>query len=169
MAEETNTLPMWKQKADKLNELLKENPDVGKQVVYQSRTGIQDDPVCVPLLVSEVMTQNEYPNVVEEPPATMINPKYNWYGEHKGWYENSTQEQGVEIATLKEDVKTVTESVNDLKENNKTVSDNAQKQDQKMDQLIKLVTMTNAQVGKIMQAQAPAKPTTEQPQEGGNK
>lgn len=168
MAEETNTLPMWKQKADKLNDLLKENPEIGKQVVYQSRMGIQDDPVCVPLLVSEAMTQNEYPNVVEEPPATMINPKFNWYGDNKGWYENSTQEQGVEIATLKEDVKTVTESVNDLKENNKTVSDNAQKQDQKMDQLIKLVTMTNAQMGKIMPAQALAK-TTEQPQEGGNK
>ena len=98
----------------------------------------------------------------------MINPKFNWYGDNKGWYENSTQEQGVEIATLKENVKTVTESVNDLKENNKTVSDNAQKQDQKMDQLIKLVTMTNAQMGKIMPAQALAK-TTEQPQEGGNK
>lgn len=169
MAEETNALPMWKQKADKLNELLKENPDVGKQVVYQSRMGIQDDPVCVPLLVSEELAHDEYPNVVEEPPATMINPKFNWYGDNKGWFENSTQEQGIEIATLKEDVKTVTESVNDLKESNKTVSDNAQKQDQKMDQLIKLVTMTNAQVGKIMQAQAPAKPTTEQPQEGGNK
>ena len=59
MAEETNTLPMWKQKADKLNDLLKENPEIGKQVVYQSRMGIQDDPVCVPLLVSEAMTQNE--------------------------------------------------------------------------------------------------------------
>lgn len=169
MAEETNTLPMWKQKADKLNELLKENPDVGKQVVYRSRMGIQDDPVCVPLLVSEELAHDEYPDVVEEPPATMINPKFNWYGDNKDWFENSTQEQGIEIAALKEDVKTVTESVNDLKENNKTVSDNAQKQDQKMDQLIKLVTMTNAQMGKIMQAQAPAKPTTEQSQEGGNK
>lgn len=148
---------------------MKENPDVGKQVVYQSRMGIQDDPVCVPLLVSEELAHNEYPNVVEEPPATMINPKFNWYGDNKGWFENNTQEQGIEIAALKENIKTVTKSVDDLKENNKTVSDNAQKQDQKMDQLIKLVTMTNAQVGKIMQAQAPAKPTTEQSQEGGNK
>lgn len=169
MTEETNALPMWKQKADKLNELLKENPDVGKQVVYRSRMGIQDDPVCVPLLVSKELAHDEYPDVVEEPPATMINPKFNWYGDNKDWFENSTQEQGIEIAALKENIKTVAKSVDDLKENDKTTSDNAQKQDQKMDQLIKLVTMTNAQMGKIMQAQAPAKPTTEQPQEGGNK
>ena len=79
MAEETTELPMWKQKADKLNELLKENPDVGKQVVYQSRMGIQDDPVCVPLLVSEAMTQNEYPNVVEEDrKSTRLNSSHWW-------------------------------------------------------------------------------------------
>lgn len=145
----TGAVPDWKHKADKLNELLKTNPEAGEQVVYRSRQGLNDDPVCVPELVSEEMEANSYPDVVTAPPADMVSPKYSWYGD-TGWFENATQQQGARIADLETNIKTVAQSVDDLKKDKQTEADTSQQQDEKMDQLIKLVTMTNAQVGALM-------------------
>jgi len=75
----------------------------------------------------------------------MVSPKYSWYGD-TGWFENATQQQGARIADLETNIKTVAQSVDDLKKDKQTEADTSQQQDEKMDQLIKLVTMTNAQV-----------------------
>lgn len=151
MTEEMTTItaPQWKQKADKLNDLLKTNPEAGEQVVYRSKQGLNDDPVCVPELVSEKMEANSYPDVVTAPPADMISPKYSWYGS-TGWFENATQQQGTRIAVLETNVKTVAQSLDGLKKEKQTEVATSQKQDEKMDQLIKLVTMTNARVGALL-------------------
>lgn len=145
----TTTVPTWKQKADKLTELLKTNPEAGEQVVYRSRQGLNDDPVCVPELVSEKMEANSYPDVVTAPPADMISPKYSWYG-NTGWFENATQQQGTKIADLEANIKAVSQSWDDLKKDEQAESATSQSQDQKMDNLIKLVAMTNAQVGALL-------------------
>lgn len=160
MADTTTTVtaPEWKQKADKLNALLKENPDIGKQVVYRSRQGLNDDPVCVPELVSEEMKENSYPDVVTAPPADMVSPKYSWYGK-KGWFENAPQEQGTRITALENNYQTVTQTVDDLKKDKQTEVATSQKQDKKMDQIIKLVTMTNARLG-MMQKNKPSTPAS---------
>ena len=149
----TVTAPDWKQKADKLNEILKTNPEAGEQVVYRSRQGLSDDPVCVPELVSEEMKANSYPDVVTAPPTDMVSPKYSWYGD-TGWFENATQQQGTRIAALENNIKTVAQSADELKKDKQTEADTSQKQDEKMDQLIKLVTMTNAQVGGLLKQPA---------------
>ena len=150
----TVTAPDWKQKADKLNEILKTNPEAaGEQVVYRSRQGLNDDPVCVPELVSEEMKDNSYPDVVTAPPTDMVSPKYSWYGD-TGWFENATQQQGTRITALENNIKTVSQSVDDLKKDKQTEVTTSQEQDEKMDQLIKLVTMTNAQVGGLLKQPA---------------
>lgn len=172
MTEEMATVavPDWKQKSDKLNELLKTNPEAGEQVVYRSRQGLNDDPVCVPELVSERMEANSYPDVVTAPPADMVSPKYSWYGD-TGWFENATQQQGTRIAGLEANVKAVTQSLDDLKKEKQAEKQTdvatAQKQDAKMDKLIKLVAMTNAQVGTLLgkstgsvASNQPSQPTT---------
>lgn len=145
----TVTVPDWKQKSDKLNELLKTNPEAGEQVVYRSRQGLNDDPICVPELISERMEANSYPDVVTAPPADMVSPKYSWYGD-TGWFENATQQQGTRIAGLEANIKTVSQSLDDLKKEKQTETDTRQKQDEKMNKLIKLVAMTNAQVGTLL-------------------
>ena len=155
----TVTAPDWKQKADKLNELLKTNPEAGEQVVYRSRQGLNDDPVCVPELVSEEMKDNSYPDVVTAPPTDMVSPKYSWYGD-TGWFENATQQQGTRITALENNIKTVAQSVDELKKDKQTEVTTSQKQDEKMDQLIKLVTMTSVQVGALLKTPTAA-PTTQ--------
>ncbi|PXZ21892.1 hypothetical protein DM474_00315 [Lactobacillus helveticus] len=161
-----DTKTTWKQKADKLSELLKTNPEAGEQVVYRSRQGLNDDPVCVPELVSEKMEANSYPDVVTAPPTDMVSPKYSWYGS-TGWFENATQQQGTRIAGLEANIKTVSQSLDDLKKEKQTETATSQKQDEKMDKLIKLIAMTNAQIGTLLgkstgstTSTQPSQPTT---------
>lgn len=184
MADENQAaLPEWKQKADKLNEAIKKDPTLGVQVVYRSFDKLNDDPCVVPVLVSEKQDADEYPYVIEEPPATMQSPKMQWFGENRGWYENDVSAQGSRITALGKQNQDINKSLNDLKQEHQDTVNAGQTQNKKIDQLVQLVTVTNANVGQIMaalkaQAAKPASPaqpsqasqtTTEtKPQQGGN-
>lgn len=159
----------WKDKADKLQTAIKSDPSLGVQVVYRSREGLNDDPVCVPELVSESMQENQYPDVVTAPPADMVNPKYQWYGAKHGWYENDTQAQGSRISKLEDNAKKINDSVAALQKDNSTAAQNAKIADTKMDQLVKLVTATNANVGQIMTALNKSAAQSTTPEKGSNK
>lgn len=173
----------WKDKADKLQAAIKDNPELGVQVVYRSRQGLNDDPVCVPVLISETMKDNQYPDVVTAPPADMVNPKYNWFGDNRGWYENDSTAQGVRITKLENGAKSLNESLAALQKDNNAAVENQKKTDTKIDQVIKLVTSTNLSMARLaagIQAQkttpAPTAgesgsqttaPQTSQPKQGG--
>lgn len=142
----------WKDKVDKLQQAIKDNPDLGVQVVYRSRQGLNDDPVCVPVLVSEPMKDDQYPDVVTAPPASMVNPKYNWFGADRGWYENDSAAQGTRITALENGAKNMTQAVAELREQHQQAVQNSKATDKKIDQVVQLVTVTNANIGQIMAA-----------------
>lgn len=148
-----NFVPAWKIKADKLKEAVKQG--LGKQVVFKST----DTNPCEPVLVSENMANNNYPFVVEEP-VGFIAPKFEW-NSNNGWIETANIEQGKELIQIKADVKALQDTAEVLKSTSETLKQNQDQaktekviNNKKIDQVIQLVTMTNMQVGKLMQLNA---------------
>ena len=88
---------------------------------------------------------NVYPMTTIEPDPSLKFPKMDW-NEMK-WFENDAAQKGIDMEDLQQEVKTL---------KNKDQESNTE-----MDQMIKLVTMTNAQIGKLMRPNAanPANPT----------
>lgn len=166
MADE-NTAPAWKIKADKLNQMIKDDPTLGKQVVYRSKTGINDDACVVPEISDHVMTSNEYPDVVEEPPATMLTPKYAW-NTPSGWYENSVTQQGQQIISINENVSDISAQVTSLQKAHEDVEKDVSNSDQQFTQLKQMLVAQTMMLNKIASDVKPpasaATPTPTTPQ-----
>lgn len=166
MADE-NTIPAWKIKADKLNKMIKDDPTLGKQVVYRSKTGINDDACVAPEISDHVMTDNEYPDVAEEPPVTMLNPKYSW-ATPAGWYDNSVTQQGQQIIAIDKSVSDISAKVASLQKAHedveKDVSNSTQQFTQLKQMLISQTMMLNKIVSAVKPTESTATPTPTTPQ-----
>lgn len=77
---------------------------------------------------------NVYPMTTIQPDLSLKSPKMDW--NTMKWFENDTAQSGIDMEGLKQKVE--------------TLKDKDQESDTKMDQLIKLVTMSNLQVGALM-------------------
>ena len=93
------------------------------------------------------------PYVVEEPPADMICPKFQWFGDHRGWYENSAKDQGVRLEKLEkkltdtqEKIQNTQKGLEGLKTDTSKIDDAT---DKKVDNLVKLFTNSAVQLGQI--------------------
>lgn len=149
-------VPAWKIQSDKLKKAVEDG--AGVQVAYTSNNQVD----CEPVLLTEKKDKTEYPTVVEEP-VGFIDPKYVWFGEHKGWIEGASEAQGKRISnleaslnTMKQSVQTTTENQNDAKEeNDKLVAQVKSDNDSTQKQLAQLVTMVSTMMAS---SNAPASP-----------
>lgn len=157
-------VPAWKIKADKLKKAVEDG--AGVQVAYTSNNQVD----CEPVLLTEKKETTEYPTVVEEP-VGFIDPKYVWFGTHKGWVEGASKAQGKRIADLESKVSDMKKNViqiskyqeNAKEENSKLVAqvknDNASTQQQLAQLLTMVSTMMAASQGAAQPA--PANPSAQ--------
>ena len=115
--------------------------------IYASTNAVPFAAMIVPKKWAKI--GNVYPMTTIQPDPSLKSPKMDWNA--MKWFENNNAQTGVDIEDLKQEIATL------------------KSQDQgstaKMDQLIKLMTMTNAQVGalKKIPTTVSSVPVTQQP------
>ncbi|TLQ21717.1 hypothetical protein [Lactobacillus helveticus] len=98
------------------------------------------------------------PALPQYDPSVFKNPVFDYESSH--WIEKDADAQAEQIAKLKQEN-------DELKKEKQTETATSQKQDEKMDKLIKLIAMTNAQIGTLLEKSTgsttstqPSQPTT---------
>lgn len=99
--------------------------------IYASTNAVPFAAMLIPKKWAQI--GNVYPMTTIQPDPSLKSPKFDW-NEMK-WFENDNAQQGQDVEDLKQQVET-------LKSTN-------QEANAKINQLIDLVTMTNAQIGKL--------------------
>ena len=93
-----------------------------------------------------------YPFIKEKPDASLKSPKYDW--NNRVWIENEAAAFGIQLTAVNKRIDTVTESVNKITTVQQNQAKTAADNDAKFDNLVKMVTMTNMNTGKITEAVA---------------
>ena len=100
--------------------------------IYASTNAVPFATMLIPKKWAKI--GNVYPMTTIEPDPSLKSPKMDW-NEMK-WFENDNAQKGIDMENLKQEVD--------------TLNGKGQESNTEMDQLIKLVTMTNTQVGALM-------------------
>lgn len=131
--------------------LRKENimADLQMQTVYISGETAGQRFDCQPIEIPFKLTESVWPYVVEAPDGSFKNPTYDWHD--RKWIDQDATSQGQQITTLNEKVGQVSKAVQDLQTANENAAKTSKLNDTKLDNLTKLVAMTNASVGQIGQ------------------
>ncbi|MFR4967909.1 MAG: hypothetical protein ACLUDD_04815 [Lactobacillus kalixensis] len=182
MTEETTITPAWQTQADKLEKAVEQG--FGVQVVYKSTA---ENP-CQPVLLSEKQETTSYPYVVEKPEG-YIAPKFDWYGTDRGWIEAYSEQQGKDLAAIKQEIATIKQDNASLKAANEDLqkasenhTEEAEKQSKQNQNIVAMMQAFTVQMSKQSQAinaviaklDAQSQPTsttdttTDKTQDGGN-
>lgn len=175
-------VPAWQIQADKLQKVADELTAKGEyaKVGYKSDNSIG----CEPILLTTKQDKDEYPIAVTRPDG-FVAPNYEWFGDHQGWVETASVAQGKRLGSLEESLdsmkknletqntqmQNLVKTVNTAQETSTKDNEATQKT---LDNLTRMVTMTNVNIGQIMSAlkskEAPAPTANEQATtpEGGN-
>lgn len=157
MADETtnntvNTEKNWQDVSNDLKQRI-DNDSLWVQVGYISNDKID----CEPILLSEVHKENFWPVIVEEPPANLVHPKWD-YSNHR-WVELEAESNSSRLTDVEK-------SIQDLKQSDKQVTkDNTDIKD-----ALSGIAKGQAEMLKLIgSATSPKAPTTsDSKQDGGN-
>lgn len=123
--------------------------DVQMHTVYISGETAGHKFDCEPIQISFELKESTWPYVVEAPDGNMKNPIFDWH--NRKWVDQDAASQGQQITTLNEKVGQVSKAVQDLQTANENAAETSKLNDTKLDNLTKLVAITNASVGQIGQ------------------
>lgn len=106
-----------------------------------------DEQPFAPAWVPFKLAGDSYPLVAQAPDPDIKSPKYDW--KNRIWIDNMATTVFDKINKVSDTVKDLTTRLNTVAAAQTTATKSDQAADQKMDQMLKLITMTNAQLGAL--------------------
>ena len=106
-----------------------------------------DDKPFAPTWVPFELAGDSYPLVVSEPDPTFKSPKYDW--RNRVWVDNVAETVFDKVNKVSDSVKTLSTRVDNMAQEQANAVKADAANDKKMDQMLKLITMTNAQLGSL--------------------
>ena len=106
-----------------------------------------DDKPFEPTWVPFELAGDSYPLVVSEPDPTFKSPKYDW--RNRVWVDNVAETVFDKVNKVSDSVKTLSTRVDSMAQEQANAVKADAANDKKMDQMLKLITMTNAQLGSL--------------------
>lgn len=129
-----------------------DNNQLIKSDIFHTYYLSNDDHPCEEIITTLTFEGETYYPFIKEKPTNLKSPKYDW--KNMAWIENEATAIGRQFTAVNKKIDNVTESVAKIttvqQTQAKTVADN----DAKFDNLVKMVTMTNMNTGKITEAVA---------------
>lgn len=106
-----------------------------------------DDKPFAPTWVPFELAGDSYPLVVSAPDPTFKSPKYDW--RNRIWVDNVAETVFDKVSKVSDSVKALSTRVDNMAQAQTDAVKADAANDKKMDQMLKLITMTNAQLGSL--------------------
>ena len=106
-----------------------------------------DDKPFAPTWVPFELAGDSYPLVVSEPDPTFKSPKYDW--RNRVWVDNVAETVFDKVNKVSDSVKTLSTRVDNMTQAQADAVKADAANDKKIDQMLKLITMTYAQLGSL--------------------